>query len=166
MRIAIDADKCEGHSRCYALAPNLVDVDDLLILIQVFRETPMWSADGQPRPAAAIVEEVMGRGGCFVTLTSLCNSRCFFFGALIPLPAVRDFCVSAGLVVVFNWLILVLAVPAVLALEVHRARRGLCDSPLSLCCLCFASSSGAAARAGTKDAVEYKQQKQPTKREG
>ena len=29
MRIAIDAAKCEGHSRCYALAPDLVDVDDL-----------------------------------------------------------------------------------------------------------------------------------------
>ena len=29
MRIAIDAEKCEGHSRCYALAPDLGDVDDL-----------------------------------------------------------------------------------------------------------------------------------------
>ena len=29
MRIAIDAAKCEGHSRCYALAPDLGDVDDL-----------------------------------------------------------------------------------------------------------------------------------------
>ena len=29
MKIAIAADKCEGHSRCYALAPDLVDVDDL-----------------------------------------------------------------------------------------------------------------------------------------
>ena len=29
MRIAIDAEKCEGHSRCYALAAELVDVDDL-----------------------------------------------------------------------------------------------------------------------------------------
>ena len=29
MRIAIDAAKCEGHSRCYALAPDLVAVDDL-----------------------------------------------------------------------------------------------------------------------------------------
>ena len=29
MRIAIDAEKCEGHSRCYALAPDLVDVADL-----------------------------------------------------------------------------------------------------------------------------------------
>jgi len=29
MRIVIDAEKCEGHSRCYALAAELVDVDDL-----------------------------------------------------------------------------------------------------------------------------------------
>jgi len=29
MKIVIDADKCEGHSRCYSLAPDLVDVDDL-----------------------------------------------------------------------------------------------------------------------------------------
>ena len=29
MRIAIDAEKWEGHSRCYALASDLVDVDDL-----------------------------------------------------------------------------------------------------------------------------------------
>ena len=29
MRITIDAEKCEGHSRCHALAPDLVDVDDL-----------------------------------------------------------------------------------------------------------------------------------------
>ena len=29
MRITIDAEKCEGHSRCYARAPDLGDVDDL-----------------------------------------------------------------------------------------------------------------------------------------
>ena len=29
MKIQVDSDKCEGHSRCYALAPDLVDVDDL-----------------------------------------------------------------------------------------------------------------------------------------
>ncbi len=28
MRITVDSDKCEGHSRCYSLAPELVDVDD------------------------------------------------------------------------------------------------------------------------------------------
>ncbi|MCH2411755.1 MAG: ferredoxin [Acidimicrobiales bacterium] len=29
MKIHVDSDKCEGHSRCYALAPDLVDVDAL-----------------------------------------------------------------------------------------------------------------------------------------
>ncbi|MEM9652957.1 MAG: ferredoxin [Actinomycetota bacterium] len=29
MRIQIDPDRCQGHNRCYALAPELVDVNDL-----------------------------------------------------------------------------------------------------------------------------------------
>jgi ferredoxin len=28
MRVAIDAAKCQGHARCYAVAPGLFDVDD------------------------------------------------------------------------------------------------------------------------------------------
>ncbi len=28
MKIHVDPDKCQGHNRCYALAPELVDVDD------------------------------------------------------------------------------------------------------------------------------------------
>ena len=28
MRVIIDSEKCQGHNRCYALAPELFDVDD------------------------------------------------------------------------------------------------------------------------------------------
>ena len=28
MRVQIAADKCQGHNRCYALSPELFDVDD------------------------------------------------------------------------------------------------------------------------------------------
>ncbi len=28
MRITVDPDRCQGHSRCYSLAPMLFDVDD------------------------------------------------------------------------------------------------------------------------------------------
>lgn len=28
MRIVVDAEKCQGHARCYAVAPELFDVDD------------------------------------------------------------------------------------------------------------------------------------------
>ncbi|MBT4045097.1 MAG: ferredoxin [Rhodospirillaceae bacterium] len=28
MRVRVDAEKCEGHNRCCALAPEIFDVDD------------------------------------------------------------------------------------------------------------------------------------------
>ena len=28
MKIHVDADACEGHNRCFSLAPELFDVDD------------------------------------------------------------------------------------------------------------------------------------------
>lgn len=28
MRVHVDEGKCQGHNRCYALAPELFDVDD------------------------------------------------------------------------------------------------------------------------------------------
>ena len=28
MRVHVDPEKCQGHNRCYALAPELFDVDD------------------------------------------------------------------------------------------------------------------------------------------
>ena len=29
MRIRVDRDRCEGHGRCYTLAPDLLEADDL-----------------------------------------------------------------------------------------------------------------------------------------
>lgn len=29
MKVHVDQEKCQGHSRCYILAPELFDVDDL-----------------------------------------------------------------------------------------------------------------------------------------
>ena len=28
LRVAVDQNKCQGHNRCYSLAPELFDVDD------------------------------------------------------------------------------------------------------------------------------------------
>jgi ferredoxin len=28
VKVRIDAERCQGHARCYALAPDLFDVDD------------------------------------------------------------------------------------------------------------------------------------------
>ena len=29
MRVHVDRERCQGHNRCFALAPELFDVDDL-----------------------------------------------------------------------------------------------------------------------------------------
>ena len=29
MRVHVQADRCQGHNRCYAIAPELFDIDDL-----------------------------------------------------------------------------------------------------------------------------------------
>jgi ferredoxin len=29
LRVHVDRDKCQGHNRCYSLAPELFDVDDM-----------------------------------------------------------------------------------------------------------------------------------------
>jgi ferredoxin len=29
MRVHVDPEKCQGHNRCYAIAPELFDVDEL-----------------------------------------------------------------------------------------------------------------------------------------
>jgi ferredoxin len=29
MRVHVNGERCQGHNRCYALAPDLFDVDDL-----------------------------------------------------------------------------------------------------------------------------------------
>ena len=29
MRLRVDSDKCQGHNRCAAIAPGLVEIDDL-----------------------------------------------------------------------------------------------------------------------------------------
>jgi ferredoxin len=28
LKIQVDSDRCQGHNRCYAIAPELVEVDD------------------------------------------------------------------------------------------------------------------------------------------
>ncbi|MET0144688.1 MAG: ferredoxin [Ilumatobacteraceae bacterium] len=28
MKVRVDAERCQGHNRCYAIAPELFDVDD------------------------------------------------------------------------------------------------------------------------------------------
>ena len=65
MRIHVDRDKCEGHSRCYSLAPELVDVDDLGNAFELndgvvpagMEEKAQLIIDNCPEFAIAVIED-------------------------------------------------------------------------------------------------------------
>lgn len=40
MRIVLDSDRCQGHGRCYSLAPELFDADDLGHCVLLVDEVP------------------------------------------------------------------------------------------------------------------------------
>ena len=66
MRVHLDSEKCQGHNRCYALAPELFDVDDfgqavLLVegeLPEELHAKARLAAANCPEYAIKIVEEV------------------------------------------------------------------------------------------------------------
>lgn len=66
MRVHLDSEKCQGHNRCYALAPELFDVDDfgqavLLVegeLPEELQAKARLAAANCPEYAIKIVEEV------------------------------------------------------------------------------------------------------------
>jgi ferredoxin len=40
MRIVLDEDRCQGHGRCYSLAPDLFDADDRGHCVLLVTEVP------------------------------------------------------------------------------------------------------------------------------
>jgi ferredoxin len=45
VRIVLDADRCQGHGRCYVLAPHLFDADDYGHCVLLVDEVPAGSED-------------------------------------------------------------------------------------------------------------------------
>lgn len=64
MRVHLDAETCQGHNRCYALAPELFDVDDMgqaVLLIEseipeALHEKARLAASNCPEYAITITE--------------------------------------------------------------------------------------------------------------
>lgn len=63
MRIVLDTERCQGHGRCYSLAPDLFDADDAGHCVLLVDEVPAGSeadarsgADNCPEQALSIVD--------------------------------------------------------------------------------------------------------------
>lgn len=58
MRVEIDAEKCQGHNRCHALAPELFDVDDYGSGLVIGDATVAPGLEGKARLAVANCPEM------------------------------------------------------------------------------------------------------------
>eukprot|EP01065_Artemidia_motanka_P015968 TRINITY_DN1968_c0_g1_i2.p1 TRINITY_DN1968_c0_g1~~TRINITY_DN1968_c0_g1_i2.p1 ORF type:complete len:1552 (+),score=455.44 TRINITY_DN1968_c0_g1_i2:101-4756(+) len=92
-------------------------VDDMFLLLHYFRKVPDKS-----RPSHEIVADLIHGGGRSVTLTSATNLITFFGGAMVPIPALRNYLVLGGLIVVFNFVAAVVCLPLMLSFWVDRHR--------------------------------------------
>ena len=64
MKLAVDVERCTGHGRCYALAPNVFDADDEGHCVLLAAEVPAAhqrearsAVLNCPEDALAIIEE-------------------------------------------------------------------------------------------------------------
>jgi ferredoxin len=64
VRIVLDTERCQGHGRCYSLAPDLFDSDDVghcVLLVDVVPEgheaDARTGADNCPEQALALVDD-------------------------------------------------------------------------------------------------------------
>jgi ferredoxin len=53
VRVKVDSEKCQGHNRCYSLAPELFEVDDFGYATEVGDGTVPAEQESQARLAAA-----------------------------------------------------------------------------------------------------------------
>lgn len=58
-KIAIDSNKCEGHGRCVALAPDLFDVDDYGMSYTLMDEVPAVQEHAAKRAVSACPERAI-----------------------------------------------------------------------------------------------------------
>ncbi|CAL4069872.1 unnamed protein product [Meganyctiphanes norvegica] len=91
-------------------------VDDMFLLAYTFADT----ADNINIPYHERVGEVVKRAGVSVVLTSVCNACAFFAGALVPVPALRAFCLQAALLVLVNLVATLTVFPAIMSLDLRR----------------------------------------------
>jgi hypothetical protein len=96
-------------------------VDDLFVLIRTLSGLGIDFITENSN--SAVIAEVFKRAGVGVTLTSICNVCAFGAGAMLPVPAMSDFCISASITSGMNYLTMMLVIPALLAQEATRIRK-------------------------------------------
>lgn len=77
--------------------------------------------------------QVLKKAGLSVLFSAATTASAFFTAALIPVPALRVFCLQAAILLVFNLAAVLLVFPAMVSLDIRRRRAGRND--ILCCCL-------------------------------
>jgi len=109
-------------------------VHDMFLLTHTYAELSVNEV-----PSGEQTGVVLKRTGLSVLLTGLSNVSAFFAAAIIPIPALRTFCLQAGILLLFNLAAMLLIFPAMVSLDLRRRRSGRRD--ILCCCLPTASSN-------------------------
>jgi len=93
-------------------------VDDMFLFLHYFREVE----NKERHSSAEVVADLVHSAGRSVSLTSLTNLFTFFGGTVVAIPALRNYLVLAGLLVLFNYISSVVCLPLLLSwwVDWHR----------------------------------------------
>lgn len=103
-------------------------VHDMFLMTHTYAELSINEV-----PSSEQTGVVLKRIGLSVLLTGLTNVATFFAAAIIPIPALRTFCMQAAIVLLFNLAAMLLIFPAMVSLDLRRRRSGRRD--ILCCCL-------------------------------
>nr|XP_031831591.1 protein patched isoform X4 [Nomia melanderi] len=107
-------------------------VHDMFLLTHTYAELSVNEV-----PSGEQTGVVLKRTGLSVLLAGISNVSAFFAAALIPIPALRVFCLQAGVLLLFNLAAMLLVFPAMVSLDLRRRRSGRSD----VFCCCLPSSN-------------------------
>uniref|UniRef100_A0A4X2K478 NPC1 like intracellular cholesterol transporter 1 n=1 Tax=Vombatus ursinus TaxID=29139 RepID=A0A4X2K478_VOMUR len=110
-----------------------VGADNIFIFVLEYQRLPRLSGE----QLETHIGRVLGSVAPSMLLCSLSEAICFFLGALTQMPAVRTFALTAGMAIIFDFLLQMSAFVALLSLDSKRQEAGRKD----VCCCARSSKS-------------------------
>uniref|UniRef100_A0A914XVY2 SSD domain-containing protein n=1 Tax=Plectus sambesii TaxID=2011161 RepID=A0A914XVY2_9BILA len=98
-------------------------VDDMFLLVHNYKEIVGIVNHNE-------IGFLMKETGLSVLLTSINNILAFLAGSVLPIPALRSFCLQTAILLFFNMIAIMTMYPAMMAMDLRRRQRGYID----LCC--------------------------------
>ncbi|CDW56596.1 protein patched homolog; patched family protein [Trichuris trichiura] len=95
-------------------------VDDMFLLLHNYRDIVENHSFNE-------IGMLLKETGLSALLTSMNNILAFVVGAVVPVPALRDFCLQVALVLIFNAVTILTIYPAIMSIDLLRRKRRLVD---------------------------------------